>query len=472
MPLNLRQNPFNMRNGRWAQTATNASPAMKIVQGFTQPGSSHMPGVDGVGAVKPTAPRSTVQAQPAPSPLPTPAKVGTFQYGVDPSSWFGGVQPKPLIADPGIGGNNQPPENAPPPYNEGGVPGENGNPNPAPITPPPTQDTPPPTPTGGPDTSKWDTNGYPIPGHTAGNPGQAPAGWDPLKWADPNHQSPKYVVGRILSQYPPTTAGLQQAIAEIAKAYPGAKLVGPGDIDLGFGDGAVDVLIGAASGGSGWTWIDQAGASQGPAPAPAPAPPPVPAPGGGGGGEVPPPVQVGDKKTNPMLNNPGMTEAFAALMKALGMAVPDAAGLKEASKENLLATRQADLDSLQAKAAAQGMGRSGIPIAVDASIRDQFDSNLTGSYRDIDQTVQQQGFENLMGVAQGFQSHGAEQFGQEFSLKELEQNAAQFAQQMGFNYAQLSQQDRQFFQSLALSKWIAEKNQQNRELEILMGGLG
>ena len=48
----------------------------------------------------------------------------------------------------------------------------------------------------------WRTGGYAPPKAPASSfASQAMAGWDQTKWSDPNHQSPKYVVGRILSNY-------------------------------------------------------------------------------------------------------------------------------------------------------------------------------------------------------------------------------------------------------------------------------
>lgn len=43
-----------------------------------------------------------------------------------------------------------------------------------------------------------------------------PQGYDPTKWANQGHNTPKYDIGRILSKYPPTPEGLQQAAAEVA----------------------------------------------------------------------------------------------------------------------------------------------------------------------------------------------------------------------------------------------------------------
>lgn len=87
----------------------------------------------------------------------------------------------------------------------------------------------------------------------------APAlsGWDQGKWSDPTHQTTKYAVGRVLAKYPPTTAGIQQAWAELQTLYPGATFNGkdqmsglPGTL------GPVDVLHGASRGGTGWGWRD------------------------------------------------------------------------------------------------------------------------------------------------------------------------------------------------------------------------
>lgn len=106
----------------------------------------------------------------------------------------------------------------------------------------------------------WRTGGYAAPQYTAQRPGAVPAGWDATKWNDPNHQSPKYVAGRILSQYPPTVEGAKAAAAEIAKAYPGTTFNGKDMLTIP-GVGAVDILRGASVGGQGWQW----GAQDGPA---------------------------------------------------------------------------------------------------------------------------------------------------------------------------------------------------------------
>jgi hypothetical protein len=81
-----------------------------------------------------------------------------------------------------------------------------------------------------------------------------PAGWDAAKWVNPDHKTPKYVVGRILSRFPPTPDGLTQALPEVQKAMPGTTRVG--DDKLNIPDvGIVDVgLSFGIGGGVGWWW--------------------------------------------------------------------------------------------------------------------------------------------------------------------------------------------------------------------------
>jgi hypothetical protein len=81
-----------------------------------------------------------------------------------------------------------------------------------------------------------------------------PLGWDAAKWVNPDHNTPKYVVGRVLWKYPPTPAGLIDALPEVQKAIPGTTQVGDDKLDIP-GVGIVDVGISfGAGGGVGWAW--------------------------------------------------------------------------------------------------------------------------------------------------------------------------------------------------------------------------
>jgi hypothetical protein len=104
-----------------------------------------------------------------------------------------------------------------------------------------------------PDRSGWDTDGYTPPAYVPPQAGAVPAGWDATKWNDPNHQTPKYGVGRILSTFPPTVEGLKAAMPDIERAYPGTTFNGKDKITVP-GVGPVDVLEAAGQGGKAWRW--------------------------------------------------------------------------------------------------------------------------------------------------------------------------------------------------------------------------
>lgn len=97
------------------------------------------------------------------------------------------------------------------------------------------------------DTSAWDTDGYPKPGYVPTSFGEAPRGRNPQKWNDPNHQSPKYVVSRILAeQGPPSREQVIRALPNLQKAYPGTTFDGKDKLTIP-GVGTVDVLTASGS---------------------------------------------------------------------------------------------------------------------------------------------------------------------------------------------------------------------------------
>jgi hypothetical protein len=97
------------------------------------------------------------------------------------------------------------------------------------------------------------TDGYPQPRLTQMPQANAMPGWDNTKWKDPNHQTPKYVVGRLLQDIPPRTENMAMAMQRIQAAYPGARQIGPGDVSIP-GVGSVDILQSAGAGGKAWQW--------------------------------------------------------------------------------------------------------------------------------------------------------------------------------------------------------------------------
>ena len=89
----------------------------------------------------------------------------------------------------------------------------------------------------------------------------APAGWNDCKWNDPQMRTPKYVVGRILARFPHNANGLERALPEIQRAYPGSRILpGRGDILYIPCVGAIDVIVAAGHGpngrdeGTAWWW--------------------------------------------------------------------------------------------------------------------------------------------------------------------------------------------------------------------------
>lgn len=120
------------------------------------------------------------------------------------------------------------------------------------------------------DQSGWDTDSYSKPGYIATEYGGTPAGWDATNWSDPNMQTPKYVVGRILSNYDLNDqAQVEEAVALIQKAYPGTTYDGKDKVTIP-GVGTIDFIQAYGGGNALPTWLPQ-GAGGG-------------ASGGGGGG--------------------------------------------------------------------------------------------------------------------------------------------------------------------------------------------
>ena len=125
---------------------------------------------------------------------------------------------------------------------------------------------------GGGTNSAWDTDGYSAPAYTTGSAKGVMTGWDDKKWNDPNNQHPKYVVGRILSQYSPSSdADFNAAVTEIQKAYPGTTTNGKDKVTIP-GVGTIDMRQNAGLGGTAWQWLtgDTGGAAPAGAPQAAP----------------------------------------------------------------------------------------------------------------------------------------------------------------------------------------------------------
>lgn len=96
---------------------------------------------------------------------------------------------------------------------------------------------------------------------TPTTPTQAPDGYDQNKWANAEHQTPKYKITRITTKYNlQDPAERERAIAEIMQAEPGTQFNGKDKIMLpGSGEGRgvwVDIFGGASTGQYRPQWID------------------------------------------------------------------------------------------------------------------------------------------------------------------------------------------------------------------------
>lgn len=81
-----------------------------------------------------------------------------------------------------------------------------------------------------------------------------PAGWDPVKWTNPNHTTPKYEIGRILWRFPPSPESLAEALPAIQAKYPGTTQVGRDKLQIPEW-GLIDVGVDFGPGhGQSWAW--------------------------------------------------------------------------------------------------------------------------------------------------------------------------------------------------------------------------
>lgn len=163
-----------------------------------------------------------------------------------------------------------------------------------------------------PDSSKWNTDGYATPGYTAQNAGGVLSGFDATKWNDPNHQSPKYVFGRILQEAAGGDGRLETpeqrdaAVKNILQAYPGATFDGKQKVTMPDG-GVIDIFQGADAGHYGAAFQVEPGTGRDAAGNPIDTSSPG-APAGGGGG--------GLSSLNPMLQGnaqDGIQQALSSL---------------------------------------------------------------------------------------------------------------------------------------------------------------
>ncbi len=258
--------------------------------------------------------------------------------------------------------------------------------------------------------SNVNTGGYTAPAVVTPRTGAPPPGYDASKWADPNHQSPKYAVAGIVQQA--IARGdknlTPDTVSAIAKAYPGATQINGTSMNIP-GIGTVQVMN---DGQARWDNIngndapmgDAGGASLADALAGKPTPTPT-------GFAIPTGNSVGIEPWQTGAPGQAQADDLASLM---------ASDPAIAANKVALSKQYGDLRSQAAEqASVQGEAGSGA---------------FAGKTRQLEEDQA-----NAQGDFAGNRVAQAQQ---------LEQQKSQFTQQLGFNYAQLSQQQKQFMSNL------------------------
>jgi hypothetical protein len=86
-----------------------------------------------------------------------------------------------------------------------------------------------------------------------------PPGWNAEKWANAEHQSVKYVAGRIMARYSPADwvneTTREQILADFRAAGLNPTASGRDKCDFNDGAGAIDIVQSASTGGKAWQWL-------------------------------------------------------------------------------------------------------------------------------------------------------------------------------------------------------------------------
>lgn len=400
------------------------------------------------------------------------------QYAVRQAQQFGHepyFQTEGPDSEPIVGGTPQPqPTYQPPPdppLSESG--GEAPSGTTQPVGAPITQNTSGPVQTYVPQ-STWNTDGYATPQYTANRTGSALSGWDPTKWSDPNHQTPKYVIGGILSNY--NTADPSQrslAIEDILRAYPGTTYDGNDTITMPWGGAPIDIFRGADAG----IWAPQYMPIEGEG-APEGVSPLAMQLAGAGSGMTAPSIATGGGIPAPQVSQGGggaYDVAMQLLQQLQSQGDMDMTGEKERQKELLTQLRADQLQGLEEDMARRGVS-GGYYFSKLGDINDSFNSALTGSYRDLDQQAQEQEFQRLLaalGAAQGLA--GLDLQG-ELGRGDLDvrRQGLNVQRDLGFGdldlrRAQLEQQGSQFNRSFGLSTAEAQQRAQQNYWNTILG---
>lgn len=242
-----------------------------------------------------------------------------------------------------------------------------------------------------PDTSGWNTDGFGNPAYTTASAGNVMSGWDADKWTDPNHQTPKYVGGRIFSSYDPNDpANWAKAAAEFQQAYPGSTYNGKDKITMPDGR-VIDFVTNASGEGSkGWAWQDESMPQESPMQAPTQPQVSLRQPGSGGtgasGSAAPGALAAATEgsSASPQARE-SIEEIYARLMgSGIGDLNEEMIGLRtESAREGMEKTRRSQVKTDQAALANRGLMGSGAEISAITGLSEDLGETYAGATRDI-----------------------------------------------------------------------------------------
>lgn len=297
-----------------------------------------------------------------------------------------------------------------------------------------------------------DTDGYPTPGVMTAPTVGAPPGWDQGKWVNAMHQTPKYVVGRIVAQAVASGAVnlTPQLLAQIAQAYPGTTQVNRTTVNIP-GVGEIQVINDGQARWDSADSFDAGGGAPGIVPGPAPTTGLVPttAPGGAPAPTATAPGAMtsdavnaaSDALENRTTNQPtapkysAVNDALARLLAgALGGDVAARIG-SDPAVAAFKRTNAKDFDRRRAQAV-----ESAIPGGVFAS------GGLDGRLRGLEDTEAEQ-LSNFTG--RRVVEATAEKRAEITTALQFIQNADQFLSSFNLSRDRLTQEQQQFLMNLS-----------------------
>lgn len=237
----------------------------------------------------------------------------------------------------------------------------------------------------------YNTDGFANPAYQAAKPGGVMSGWDATKWGDANHQTPKYVGGRIFSQFNPNDPSQWAAAAqEFIRAYPGSTYDGSDKITMPDGRVIDFVVNSSGDGPKSWSWQDESEAGAAPqAPMGGPGAmlrqPANAGAAGGAGGSAGASGGTGTSSGSSSTSRPDFATLYKQIMDSgYGDMNMDIVNRRtESAREGMERTRKSQLRTDAAKLADRGLMGSGAESTAITGLSEDLGDIYAGATRDI-----------------------------------------------------------------------------------------